>query len=323
MYLTIAALVLIISPAVFCWSGDVYVHDPSFIKAGKCYYVFYTGDENYMKGNAQIKSVCDDKGTRVGAEFSAQPTWIKSAIGTQPPNIWAPDINNFNNQYYLYYAASTFGSRNSAIGVATATNIEGPWTDHGEVIHTTTSNNYNAIDPEIAWTINNGSRSDMWLVFGSWWDGIKMRKLDSSSGKLSSSDTKLYNLATRSNGIEASSVAWRDGHYYLFVSFDKCCAGVNSTYRVMVGRADHITGPYVDKSGVDMLKGGGTQILATHGTVHGPGGQDVYLDGSTYRMIYHWYDGNDGGKAKMDIVDLQWSSDGWPSVGATSKLNYS
>src|SRR6185295_10489186 len=66
---------------------------------------------------------------------------------TTPPNLWAPDINNVNGQWYLYYAASTFGSQRSAIGLATATNIEGRWTDRGEVIRSTTSNNYTAIDP--------------------------------------------------------------------------------------------------------------------------------------------------------------------------------
>ena len=192
-------------------------------------------------------------------------------------------------------------------------------------MHTTDALDYNAIDPEIAWTIKDGKRDQLWLVFGSFWGGIKARRLDPKTGHVSHEDTKLYSLAHRPDAggaIEASSVAWRNGYYYLFVSFDKCCSGVASTYRIMVGRSQHLTGPYVDKSGHEMMKGGGTQILATHGTVHGPGGCDVILDGDVYRMIYHFYDGKDGGKAKFDIVDLVWSADNWPSVGPQSKLNY-
>jgi len=316
------ATMLCINYCRAAFTGDIYVHDPSFIKSGTCYYVFCTGDEAYSAGQAQIRKSCNDSFSRIGAEFSSTPTWIKGVIGSTPSNIWAPDINYFNNQYYLYYAGSSFGSQNSAIGVATAAKPEGPWTDHGEVIHTSSSNNYNAIDPEIAWTITNNQKAEQWLVFGSWWDGIKMRRLDSSTGKLSTSDTTLHSLATRSGGIEAASMAWRNGYYYLFVSFDNCCKGVDSTYRIMVGRATSITGPYKDKSGVDMLKGGGTQLLATHGVVHGPGGQDVYLDGDVYRMIFHWYDGNNNGRPTMEIVDLGWSDD-WPTVGAESKLKYS
>jgi len=321
LFLLLTASIISISCAAF--SGDTAVHDPSFIKSGSCYYIFSTGDASYNSGNAQIRKTCNDAVSRIGAEFSATPTWIKGVIGSTPGNIWAPDINNFGGKWWLYYAGSTFGTSSSAIGVGSATNIEGPYTDHGEVIHTTSSSNYNAIDPEIAWTITNGSRGDAWLVFGSFWDGIKMRKLDTSTGKLSTSDTTLHSLASRSGGaVEAASMAWKDNYYYLFVSFDTCCKGVDSTYNIRVGRASTITGPYKDKAGTDMMKGGGTQLLATHGTVHGPGGQDVYLDGDVYRMVFHWYDGNDSGKSKMEIVDLGWS-DGWPTIGSESKLKYS
>ena len=191
------------------------------------------------------------------------------------------------------------------------------------MIHTTNALQYNAIDPEIAWTIENGKRTQLGLVFGSYWTGIHARRLDMKTGKASTEDTKLYSLASRNGAaIEASSVAWRNGYYYLFVSFDRCCSGVQSTYRVMVGRSRQITGPYVDHNGVDMMKGGGTQILASHGHVIGPGGEDVILDNGVYRMIYHYYDGQRPGRPKFDIVDLVWSKDDWPSVGSQSKLNY-
>src|SRR6185503_20761462 len=114
--------------------------------------------------------------------------------------------------------------------------------------------------------------------------------------------------------IEAPSIVQRNGFYYLFVSFDTCCQGSNSTYRIMVGRATGITGPYLDRNGVDMRNGGGTQILATSGNQRGPGGQDIYLDGSTYRMVHHYYDSNLNGDHRMAIPNLAWSGDNWPSI---------
>jgi arabinan endo-1,5-alpha-L-arabinosidase len=86
-----------------------------------------------------------------------------------------------------------------------------------------------------------------------------------------------------------------------------------------MGRASKITGPYVDRAGKDMLNGGGTQITKSRDNYHGPGGEDVYKDGDQYRMAVHYYDNNS--KATLDIVDLVWSADGWPTVGSTSKLN--
>jgi len=316
MCLTIIYLSLGIR-AAFAVSGNISAHDPSMIKVGSCYYVFSTGNNSYNKGNIQIRKSCNLSSgwSLIGTVFTSVPSWITTQLGSTPGNLWAPDINYFNNKYYLYYAGSTYGSNKSVIGLATATNIEGPWTDQGQVIKSTSSNNYNCIDPEIAWTITNNARAAGWLVFGSFWDGIKMRQINTSTGKLSTTQTTLYSLASRGGGaIEAASIAWRNGYYYLFVSFDKCCNGSSSTYRIMVGRSTSITGPYVDKSGTKMLDGGGTQLLAKSSNMVGPGGEDVYLDGSTYRMVYHYYDSNDSGNFKMAIRNLNWSSD-WPSAG--------
>ncbi|GAA1115682.1 hypothetical protein GCM10009577_42820 [Streptomyces javensis] len=50
-----------------------------------------------------------------------------------------------------------------------------------------------------------------------------------------------YNaIASRPTGtkaIEGPSVVKRNGYYCLFASYDTCCAGTSSTYKVKVGRA--------------------------------------------------------------------------------------
>jgi len=312
--------------AINALSGDIYAHDPSFIRSGDCWYVFSTGythgahqNPGYHNGAPQIRRECNGKPFElIGSVFDKIPDWFQTTLHKTISETWAPDINYFNNQWYVYYSGWTYND--AAIGVATASNIEGPYTDLGQVVHTIYRNtsDYVAIDPEIAWTYTNGKRDQPWLVFGSFSDGIKAHRIDPKTGKLSSEDTHLYSLSKIG---EASSTAYHNGYYYLFVSDGNCCRGVNSSYHVVVGRAKNITGPYLDRNGVDMVKGGGTLILSTHGDVHGPGGEDVYLDGDTHRMVYHYYDGAHNGRATIDIVDLVWSADDWPSVGPKSKLH--
>ena len=81
----------------------------------------------------------------------------------------------------------------------------------------------------------------------------------------------------------------RGDFYYLFASFDRCCQGAQSTYRIMVGRSTSVTGPFVDRNGVAMTAGGGTQILAGHGSIHGPGHQAVLTDTGGDVLVYHYY----------------------------------
>lgn len=65
-------------------------------------------------------------------------------------DIWAPDVSLHSGKYYAYYAVSTFGSQNSAIGLATSTSMDpGTWTDLGQVFASSTGAQFNAIDPNV------------------------------------------------------------------------------------------------------------------------------------------------------------------------------
>jgi arabinan endo-1,5-alpha-L-arabinosidase len=101
----------------------------------------------------------------------------------------------------------------------------------------------------------------------------------------------------------------------LFVSFDVCCMGSASTYKIMVGRSTKITGPYVDRQGDPMLQGGGTLVVASNARFKGPGSSSVLAaDGQSY-LTYHAYDALDGGVPTLQIRPLSWDSQGWPVVG--------
>ncbi|HEU5097729.1 MAG TPA: arabinan endo-1,5-alpha-L-arabinosidase, partial [Roseiflexaceae bacterium] len=292
--------------------------DPAIIRQGQTYYVFSTGDEGGLNhGAIQVRRSTDlAKWELAGTVFSDIPAWIGEAIGRTPPNLWAPDISYFNGKYHLYYAGSSFGSNKSVIGLATNATLDPDspqyrWIDEGKIIQSVPTDNWNAIDPNIGFDAQGAP----WLSFGSFWDGIKMRRIDASTGKIAQDDPKLYSLASRGgDAIEAPSIVYRNGYYYLFVSFDLCCRSLLSTYKIKVGRSTNIAGPYADRDGVGMDRGGGTLLLDSKDRFVGPGGQTVYLDDGVYRMVNHYYDRSNQGIPKLQIHDLDWTSDSWPLV---------
>jgi arabinan endo-1,5-alpha-L-arabinosidase len=238
---------------------------------------------------------------------------VTTALGTNPGSLWAPDISYFNGVFHAYYAGSTFGSNSSVIGLATTTSLKTPaWVDQQLIFQSHTTDDFNAIDPNLAFDQN----CQPWLAFGSFWDGIKMRKIDATTGQFATDDTTLYSLASRGGGaIEAASIISHNGFYYLFVSFDLCCQGVNSTYRTMVGRGTSITGPYTDKTGKSMMTGAAEQLLVTDGRYIGPGGGTAWRDGDNYLYAYHYYDGDANGASKLQIRPITFDSTDWIVLG--------
>lgn len=284
-------------------SGDVGVHDPTIIKEGNSWYVFSTGPG--------IQGLRSDNGTdfyRIPQIFLSAPSWWRNYAPNQKPmDVWAPDVKSYNGKVWMYYSISTFETNVSAIGLASASSIgAGSWKDEGVVLSTNGTQNYNAIDPELV----IDASGNPWLAFGSFWGGLKLTKLDKNTMKPTGS---LYSIARRTvndGAIEAPSITYRNGYYYLFASIDKCCSGVNSTYKMVYGRSKNITGPYLDKNGVNMMNNGGTILDAGNARWKGPGGQDVY---NSNLIVRHAYDAEDKGNPKLLISDLKWTSDGWPT----------
>jgi len=288
-------------------TGDTGTHDPSVVKtSGGTYILAATGN------NLALKTSTDRTAWRnAGVVWPGGAPWTTTYTAGSA-TLWAPDISFHNGQYFLYYAASTFGSQRSAIFLATSpTGASGSWTNQGLIIESSNAVNYNAIDPNL---VLDGS-GQWWLTFGSFWSGIKMIRLDPATGRRSTSDTAVRSLATRttaSGAVEAPFAYQHGGFFYLFVSFDLCCQGASSTYRVMVGRSSSVTGPYTDRNGTALSSGGGTQILAGHGSIHGPGHQAVIADSDGDVLFYHYY--ADNGASFLGINRIGWDASGWPFV---------
>lgn len=301
-------------------TGDTMpVHDPAIIKDGNTYFLFATGSTSDREGLLATRTSSDLKAwTYRGPAYTALPAWASTAVpGTS--GIWAPDIVKRGGEYRLYYSVSTFGSNRSAIGLTTtnALNQNAPstgWTDKGAVIQSSTSDNFNAIDPAV-FTDADGRE---WMAFGSFWSGIKMVRLDPATGLRLASDQTVYALASRPapTAVEAPFVVRHGNFYYLFVSFDNCCQGANSTYNTVVGRSASPTGPYVDKAGKAMMDGGGTLVLAsgqgTNARYVGRGHVAVLQESSGDHIVYHAYDRERNGAPTLQIQRLTWDADGWP-----------
>lgn len=284
-------------------SGALVTHDPTLIKEGNTWWSFSTGQGIGVKYSGNGTAWTD--GIRI---FNSALSWWKTYAPAMTTNdVWAPDVEYYNGRYWVYYSVSEFGKNNSAIGLTSCSSIvRGDWRDDGMVIYSKAgAHAYNAIDPNLFFDKDGAP----YLSFGSWFDGIQVVKINPSTMKPTGSITK---IALKSGGIEGPSIMYNGGYYYLFVSIGKCCSGTSSTYKIAYGRSTSITGPYTDKSGVNMLNGGGTILDAGNSRWIGPGGQDVYKNGSAYILTRHAYDAQNNGTPTLLISDLYFTG-GWPT----------
>lgn len=311
-------------PELVQLDGDLSpVHDPVIIKERDTWYVFCTG--------GTIRRSSDlHHWTLAGKVFEKLPEWAMAQIPGTHGGYWAPDISFHKGVYRLYYAVSTFGKNDSAIGLATNKTLDQhspdyKWVDQGLVFRSKNGDDFNAIDPNLA----VDRKGNEWLNFGSFWGGVKMIRIDAQTGKPSSTDHTVYSLASRlrrnssasagtpppKNSIEAPFIVRRGKFYYLFVSFDYCCRGANSTYNVVVGRSREITGPYRDKQGLSMMEGGGTRLTTGTSVWRGPGHAGVLLQpGGKDLIVFHAYNATSG-KPFLQISTLTWN-DNWPQLAA-------
>jgi arabinan endo-1,5-alpha-L-arabinosidase len=303
-------------------SADVLAHDPVMIKQGSTWYLFITGPGISVYSSTNLKTWKAEPPV-----FATIPAWARDIVADFNGHIWAPDISLHDGVYTLYYSISSGGKNTSAIGVATNTTLDPAdpafrWVDRGIVLRSLPSrDNWNAIDPNLV----EDADGTPWLAFGSFWGGLKLVQLAPDRLRLAEPQ-QWRTLARRGRpwqtddaepepgAIEAPFVFKHAGWYYLFASWDHCCKGLASDYRIVVGRARSLQGPYLDRDGTRMDAGGGSELL--HGTARwaGPGHNSAYhFDGQDY-LVFHAYDGHDNGRPKLHVQPLRWDAEGWPQV---------
>jgi arabinan endo-1,5-alpha-L-arabinosidase len=298
-------------------------HDPVMVKEKNTFYLFTTGNGVQVYSSKDMKNWRKEKSV-----FSRTPEWVTKALPNfRGGSMWAPDISFHNGKFYLYYAVSAFGKNTSCIGLAVTKTLDTAsadykWEDMGKVIQSVPGrDNFNAIDANLVFDENNTP----WMTFGSFWGGMKLVKLNNELNAPAQPE-QWFTIASRPRNfgtpdtsagnaaIEGPFIFKKDRYYYLFVSWDYCCRGERSDYKVVVGRSEKVTGPYLDRNGVDLAKNGGTLIVQGDGKEwYGAGHNSAYtFDGKDY-IIYHGYDAKDRGRSKLIIEQLKWE-DGWPGV---------
>lgn len=314
---------------------NISVHDPVMIRQDSIYYLFCTGQGIAMWSSTDLIHWKHEQPV-----FEKAPEWTSDIAPGFKNHIWAPDISYWNGLYYLYYAVSAFGKNTSGIGLATNTTLhtDDPaykWTDRGLIIRSTPGEtNWNAIDPNLI----TGKDGNPYLAFGSFWGGIKIVKLTRDRLRVDGPIDNLPTIASRvhdnsaenppaidgnpkdagGNAIEAPFIFKKGEYYYLFASIDYCCKGPQSTYKMIVGRSENVTGPYIGKDGLPMEKGGGTLLLQGDDNWFGVGHNAVCTFTGEDYLVFHGYDAHDKGISKLRIEKLDWH-DGWPEVHNPTK----
>jgi arabinan endo-1,5-alpha-L-arabinosidase len=300
----------------FALQGFTGVHDPStIVKEGNKYWIFATGQGIYSMYSTDL--VNWTPGPRAVFVNNAYPGWINTKVPDFKGDFWAPECIFMNGKYYLYYSCSSFGSKVSAMGLATNVTLDPTspnyrWVDEGEVLSSNANSAANAIDPAVFRDTNG----EVWFTYGSFFGGLRILPLNPATGKpLNGSATQQYAVADNAGSVvEAACLTKHDNYYYLFINRGNCCRGLNSTYYIQVGRSLSPTGPFLDQNGLDLNTGGGTAVLSGTGRYIGPGHAGIFEENGTSYFSHHYYDGDDRGAPKLGLAKLTWTSAGWPSV---------
>ena len=309
-----AASLLILAATTMAQANDNrHVHDPHIIKAGQYYYVFSTGPGVQIRRSKDLVNW-----TFVGRVFASDvPEWARKEI-PEATSVWAPDVSFYDGLYRVYYTVSRFGTNTSFIGLATSKTLDPAakdyaWKDEGFVIRSTAPDDYNAIDGNLV-DAGGGKRA---LSFGSFWRGIELVHLDAKTGK-PPAGAQPRNIASRRNwgAIEAPHILRRGGYFYLFVSFDRC----------LPRRSQHLQHPATAAPSRWMAPtwtgrasrcwtAAARRCWPRKAASIGPGHCSILKDGRRTLMAYHYYDGDSGGLATIQVRPLNFTKDGWITVG--------
>ncbi|HTG57552.1 MAG TPA: family 43 glycosylhydrolase, partial [Niabella sp.] len=202
--------------------------DPTVIKSADGWFYLYATEDT--RNIPIMRSQNLFEWTQTGTAFTD---------ATRPdfePNggLWAPSIHYIKGKYVLYYSMSVWGGEwTCGIGVATADKPGGPFTDKGKLFRSNEIDVQNSIDPYFI--EDNGKKYLFWGSFR----GIYMIEMSDDGLSIKPGATKQQVAGTYFEGVYIYKKA---NYYYMFASIGSCCAGLNSTYQLVVGRSANLTG---------------------------------------------------------------------------------
>ncbi|MDT3386162.1 MAG: family 43 glycosylhydrolase [Bacteroidota bacterium] len=316
-----------VRPVIFK-TDTAFVHDPVMAYEDNVYYAFYTGlNIGTMKSSDRKTWTVYRDGV-----LKTIPAWTQDSVSGFKSHIWAPDVIKWNGRWWMAYSCSTFGKNTSAIGLLSASSLaKGDWKDEGCLVSSRGGRDqWNAIDANFV----EDDCGNLWLTWGSFWDGIQfapLKEVKNGNGDATlrlaaqprtigrrygnNAPVDAVNPTSKYagvNAIEAPFIIKNGGYYYLFVSWDYCCRGMQSSYRVVVGRSETVGGPYFDKEGIAMTEGGGTPVIEGDKKEFEAAGHSAayhFPDGDLF--ICHGYSMALNGQSVLIQKSIKWV-DGWP-----------
>ncbi|MDR1788619.1 MAG: glycoside hydrolase family 43 protein [Treponema sp.] len=287
--------------------SDVTVHDPSVFPAG--------GGEFRVIGSflataktSNFMQWTQEKNDFSTATYSQSKYYPTGGVSTTPDtanqtiqqqindvlrgqvdslNFYASDIHQMPNGKYYHYYSLTCSAWCSAIGVAIADNVDGPYETQGLIVRSKEAGNNKAPDGTTAWSASRhpncidpqaffDHQNNFWLVYGSWRGGIYLLQLDPATGLPNNaainSESDGYGRRILKNindrGIEAPYIIYSPEaqRYFLFVSYDGLTATGGYHIRMFRSQSNDASGPYLDRGGHDVTTTGlGSGDYESHG----------------------------------------------------------
>ena len=295
--------------------------DPGVLRVGGTYHAYATNS-----GGQNIQHRTSTDLVHWKTQPDAAPTlgaWVGACSfapgGATDHCVWAPQVTAVPGGYNLYYTARDKLAPRQCIGVSFSTSPGGPFVPVGSDPLVCPDGQRGAAD--LGGAIDASTYRDHGQLYLLWKaDGnccnlsatIFIQPLTSDGRALTGPPTPLINNDRPFEGrvVEAPTLVKHSNTYYLFYSANDFGGG---NYRTGYATATNIAGPYT-KSRTELMT---TDLF--HGTVIGPGGQDIFTtaEGST-AIVFHGWDPTYSYRA-MYVSDLSWSPAGVPSVDAADR----
>ena len=335
--------------------ANVSVHDPSIIKVGTEYYVFGSHLGAAKSTDLMNWTLVADGVTNANPLFDNVLTDLQETFAwSQNNDLWAPDVVKLaDGKFYFYYDSCKGDSPLSAMGVAVADTVNGPYVNRQIFLKSGMAGlsedgvtNYdarvhpNVIDPQTFFDHDG----NLWMIYGSYSGGIFILAMDETTGLPEPGQGYGKHLLGGNHArIEGAYVLYNPttAFYYMFVSYGGLAA--NGGYNIRVSRSQAPDGPYFDGAGTDMSTVvGNPNVLfddapiAPHGmklvgnfqfanatgetgTQHGyvsPGHNSAFFDADLgkYFLVFHTRFPGRGEIHEVRVHELFFNSEGWPVV---------
>ena len=359
-FVTILIILIILPSAVFAENTENKqenptfvegsVHDPSVIQVGDTYYVFGSHLAAAKTKDFMEWEPVASEANRNNPLFDDVTEELKEVFEwAESDTLWAMDVTEINGKYYMYYNASKGDSPRSALGVAVADNVEGPYKDKGMILKSgmwdqasedgkiyDANIHPNVVDPHTFYDADE----KLWMVYGSYSGGIFILEMDEDTGlpyENQGYGKKL--MGGNHSRMEGPYIQYvpETGYYYLHITFGGLAA--DGGYNMRVARSENPDGPYVDAEGNEMIDAHGptgsffddeaiepygVKLMGNYefnglGSTVGyisPGHNSVYYDEETGEqlLLFHTRFPNRGEAHEIRVHQMFMNEDGWPVV---------